>query len=581
MTITLVTVLLSLLCALLPVTANALTVEGDWYELNGEFEYLDDPDGEITIRDLLRDPSAYAFTHSRDSKPRVIFAPFWLRLTLDFTDETRARRYLLVPRSENLFDLRVYRPGADGTYSEHVTGNNYPAGSRELDMPRYGFLVEPRAEGPTVVYLRVVGGAGSNNLPWDLVEQRLWNSHGQTYYLLTAACLAAIGALLVFNMGIAVSLRRRDYAYYSGYVATVFITLFTLEGYSFKLLWPEHPALNQSALHTFAILSALLRLLAIDAFLGVTRRARYLGLPYKLTVAFLLLWIAIINLRGVSNLPPMAPIVPWAFGSLMGYALCVQAIRLRVRLAWPLLICMLIPNLASLVSALLVTSSPTVGLVETQLTKAAFTLHVLLFSVCLATQIKSEVEGRKHALHDRLTGLPGKQLLRERFDWVKTVAAREEQNLMLLFIDLDGFKQVNDSMGHAAGDDLLRQVAGRMREELRDSDFVARLGGDEFVALLCVRPTSNAPVIVSGRLVQALSRPFSLAGQLVTIGASIGIAREPEDGQTLDALLRAADAAMYKAKNNGKNGYFLADNAAGSAYESQPRELPARAVMGG
>ena len=157
------------------------------------------------------------------------------------------------------------------------------------------------------------------------------------------------------------------------------------------------------------------------------------------------------------------------------------------------------------------------------------------------------------AYYDELTQLPNRTLLSDRLNLAIATADRDKQIIALLFIDLDRFKYVNDSMGHEYGDDLLRQVAQRFNNCVRDTDTVARFGGDEFVVLLHNIKSEADATHVAGKLVDRLSQPFLLAGREIIIGASIGIAMHPGDADTAEMLIRNADLAMYKAKQSGRN----------------------------
>jgi diguanylate cyclase (GGDEF)-like protein/PAS domain S-box-containing protein len=151
-------------------------------------------------------------------------------------------------------------------------------------------------------------------------------------------------------------------------------------------------------------------------------------------------------------------------------------------------------------------------------------------------------------LHDTLTGLPNRVLLHERLSNAILVGRREGHRMALLLMDLNGFKEVNDALGHQAGDQLLRQVAARVREELRISDTVARLGGDEFAIILPGVGDHEDAAQAANKLVNALGTPFDVAGERLHVAASIGIALFPEHGEDVDTLLRRADIAMYVAK---------------------------------
>ncbi|MBI5271183.1 MAG: EAL domain-containing protein [Burkholderiales bacterium] len=175
------------------------------------------------------------------------------------------------------------------------------------------------------------------------------------------------------------------------------------------------------------------------------------------------------------------------------------------------------------------------------------------------------LEGRHAELHrqamvDALTGLPNRRLFAELFTHAASVARRGQQPLALLFIDLDRFKQVNDTLGHRAGDELLRVLGQRMRTVMRGSDLVGRLSGDEFVALLSEVEDAQDVAHAALRLIHAIEQPVPLPGQAgvqMQVSASIGIARFPADGRRFDELLQRADQAMYRAKAAGRGRFAL------------------------
>ena len=163
---------------------------------------------------------------------------------------------------------------------------------------------------------------------------------------------------------------------------------------------------------------------------------------------------------------------------------------------------------------------------------------------------------RHMAFHDALTGLPNRALLMERVDYQIAIAERERHPLAVLFLDLDRFKYVNDTLGHDIGDELLKAVAESLLALVRQSDTVARLGGDEFVILLN-NPTSEAEVgHIADRIVAVINEPMKFReDKTAQVGTSIGIAMYPSDGNTSAQLMKNADTAMYAAKRAGKNTY--------------------------
>ncbi len=191
--------------------------------------------------------------------------------------------------------------------------------------------------------------------------------------------------------------------------------------------------------------------------------------------------------------------------------------------------------------------------------------------VCVAKDITERVRNerqiRELAYYDSLTGLPNRRMMLERVNRSLSWARAQDKQLALLYLDLDRFKDVNDTMGHDVGDALLRQVSDRLLRTVRLGDHVAhpaktnphgaisRFGGDEFIVLLAMISKAEDAAVVARRILQAMSQPFRLDGREFFTGVSIGIAIHPHDGDSADVLLRNADTAMYNAKGRGRNGY--------------------------
>jgi diguanylate cyclase (GGDEF)-like protein len=170
---------------------------------------------------------------------------------------------------------------------------------------------------------------------------------------------------------------------------------------------------------------------------------------------------------------------------------------------------------------------------------------------------------RHMAHYDLLTELPNRALITERLQQSVIKARRDKTNMAVMFLDLDRFKPVNDSLGHDIGDMLLKQVARRLLSSIRESDTVSRLGGDEFVVLLPSIEHDRDATIVAEKILQTLNLPFEVAGHAISISGSIGIATYPAHGADEKLLLINADIAMYHAKKGGRNNYrlFAADMA--------------------
>ncbi|HEU4844003.1 MAG TPA: diguanylate cyclase [Burkholderiaceae bacterium] len=174
------------------------------------------------------------------------------------------------------------------------------------------------------------------------------------------------------------------------------------------------------------------------------------------------------------------------------------------------------------------------------------------------TELRAGDERMRHmAFHDPLTGLPNRALLLDRMTQGMSAAERDGRGLGVMFIDLDCFKPINDTLGHDVGDQLLQEVAQRLSHGVRQSDTVARIGGDEFVVLLEQVDDGMTYVNVAEKLLASLSLPMELGSHTLTVGASIGIACFPADGQDATTLMKHADAAMYVSKASGRGAYHF------------------------
>ena len=172
----------------------------------------------------------------------------------------------------------------------------------------------------------------------------------------------------------------------------------------------------------------------------------------------------------------------------------------------------------------------------------------------------------KLAFYDNLTGLPNRNLFVDRLSRAMAAAQRNRSGLALLYIDIDRFKRINDTFGHDAGDELLRQLAVRLQECLRKTDTVARLGGDEFVIILEQIPDTSLAIRTVENLLETCCGDYELRGRSQRVTLSIGISLYPHDSEDMDALLKCADTAMYRAKASGRKGFHLFEPAPKRQY---------------
>ena len=175
----------------------------------------------------------------------------------------------------------------------------------------------------------------------------------------------------------------------------------------------------------------------------------------------------------------------------------------------------------------------------------------------ISSRKRVEEQIEHQAYHDALTGLPNRLLFRDRLTVALAQARRTQSILAVMFLDLDRFKNVNDTLGHSLGDELLKAVAARLRSALREGDSIARMGGDEFTVLMTDLGTSDGAATIAQKLIDAISQPMRIEGHDLFITTSIGIAVYPSDGDSAEVLLKNADHAMYRAKEAGRNSYQL------------------------
>ena len=181
-------------------------------------------------------------------------------------------------------------------------------------------------------------------------------------------------------------------------------------------------------------------------------------------------------------------------------------------------------------------------------------------------------KAQRFAYHDELTGLPNRHLLLDRFKLAVALAARHDHHVALLFLDLDRFKHVNDTLGHSVGDKLLQQVAVRLVACLRASDTACRYGGDEFVVLLPELGGKDGAVVVADHIRAHLAAPYLIDGAEITMTASLGIAMYPVDAHAYDDLLRVSDRAMYRDKARRPAAPSISGATPGALLGSAPRE---------
>lgn len=524
----------------------------------------------------------------------------WLRLTLESTADSDQQWFIHFPYS-SLNRIELYGLGPQPLLS----GDGVPLSSRQIAHRDPSFVLSLPAGQQKTLYFKAISG-GSLTLSSQLWSPPAFASYSVSSMAVITLYLGMLLAMAAYNLLLFSVLRERTYLYYVAFVLVFGIGALSFTGIGSRFIWPELGAFGTRILPLSLCLSGLLGVLFIRRFLEIKQHLPHwytpLGLIAWLCLAFSLLSLIApirVSIQGMSLLAIIAaPVV---------FACILQAAQRRVPgarvvlLAWSLMIVgvllLALRNFGLLPSNFLTTYAMHVG----------SALEMLLLSFALAARFKTLKEQREQAqqsalnaqselvstlreherqleakvaertselaeanarlermaMHDPLTNLANRTALAQHIEEAMRRSQRRREYLAVMLVDLDGFKQINDQLGHETGDAVLQCVAQRMRETARDSDFVARLGGDEFVLVAEGMLDRQQAAALAERFLDELSLPIELQGQSVAVGASIGITLTRSADPDMPSLLRQADAAMYKRKRSGRHGVSFHEPAGG------------------
>jgi diguanylate cyclase (GGDEF)-like protein len=582
-------------------------------DLAGKVSVLTDRDKRLTI-DAVRGASARtAFAVSAPSSGELNFgysdATYWLRIDVAApgaqADAAKPAQWLLEVAFPSLDHVALYVGDAADPI---VAGDRQPFSTRPYPHRNLVFPLALSAGQHTTLWLQV-RSTGTLTIPLTLWRSDAFAEHNQWSYTLLALYYGAIVTLLLYNLLLYFAIRERSYLEYALCTVGMIIGQLTLNGFGNQFAWPESTWWGHVALPFGLAMSGMFGALFTCSFLGTRRSAPRLDALLRATaLAFGLTAIAALTL-------------PYRYGAtaaaLLGPAFTCIALVCglhSLRLHRPQASIYLMAWAAVLVGVA-ITGMRSLGWLPTN----AFTLHalqvgsmaeLLLLSFALAHRINTVrrarsrararalsakkrlvrtfthsqrlleqqvaertrelaqvnqalIEKERHlqhlASHDPLTGLTSRLLLDERIQHSLKRARRQNLGIGVLLIDLDGFKPINDRHGHAAGDQVLIEVARRIRACVRGEDTVARFGGDEFVVVLEDVFDINDIQRVAQSINNAFEHPFAVpdtsadharhcAPSAVNLRASVGVAAYPHDGDTPAALLKAADKSMYGIK---------------------------------
>jgi len=573
---------------------------------------LEDPEHVLQVGDAVKAHAAGRFRHAlgEGSRGEINFgysrSAWWLALPLQI-DADAPSRWLLEIGYASLDRVEVYVPRAGGGFDRMAAGDLQPFSARPYPHRNLVFPAMLQPGQQQTVYLRVVS-AGNLTIPLTLWQPEALARHDQTAYTVLSLYYGMLLALGLYNLLLFMSTRDINFLAYVAFTAAMAVGQASMNGFGNQFIWPEWPEWGNVALPSGMAATGFFGALFTRLFLETRKGSKLLD--RSIVGCAILFALAALS-------PLLLPYQTVAIVvSVLGIAFSAVAVAVGVwclrqghpgaryfLLAWSLLLVgvavLAMRNLGWL---------PTNGFTLNAM-QIGSALEVLLLSFALADRInvmrrekdlaneaslatkqemvealrdseqrlEERVAERTRSLetlnqrlrdkerelehlvrHDPLTGLANRLFLSDRIEHAITRARRNKTGVALLVIDLDGFKAVNDRHGHAAGDELLVQIADRLRECVRETDTVARLGGDEFVVMLeNVRPAEDTLGVVE-KLVARIRQPVRLAGGSVEVSASIGIACCPLHAGGAEALLELADAAMYAAKATGRNCWSMA-----------------------
>jgi diguanylate cyclase (GGDEF)-like protein len=540
--------------------------------IHGRVDVLVDAGGHLTLADVsgpgtasLFKPALARLRESGDDE-----RAHWLRLTL--TQQGLQGDWALALRTTAIRDVRFFGPfDASGRElaAPVLTGLAEPWASRPLQSERYAFRLRLTEPGVYTAYLRLQSQTSQPytlalyDLPQHLAERqdkRLFD--GITYGLLLA--------LLVYNLGLAASLRDRTYTWFVLTCACALLTLVSFNGHGARYLFPEWPAMAVAANVVFPSLWMLFAGGFGRSFLALQRHAPVFNAGAVALMALALLAAALGAIGEIGLAHRLVELVALGGIVLMIGAAAHRRLQGDRPAIWYLL-----------GQAVMLMSVGSVVLINWGVMASEFVLanglqlgvsaELVIFAMALSQRIRAlrqrqeQLEVTAAALEhqaqtDPLTGLLNRAGLAVRANALLAASGQRA----LLMIDLDHFKPVNDEHGHAFGDQVLIEIARRLGSVVREGDIVARLGGDEFVVLLANAPSVAMLEQRAARIQALLRKPVELTEGRAAVDSSIGVALAPRDGRTLEQLIDAADRAMYEAKGTGR-GRFVFSTLAGPA----------------
>jgi len=573
-------------------------------ELGPHYQLYVDRQHVLTIEDILSPNNVIEFSPLIDGKFNLGYRPetHWFKASINNSSPHELKQ-LLEFNFPLLDDIGVYIVNATSKriLSRYDGGDTRPFSRRVYQHPNFVFPLTLPGRTKFDFYFRIKS-KGSMTAGATLWQPDIFPEQNRLEYFYISLYIGLLIGLMAYNLLLFLSLKEISYLYYVLFSGSMLFAIGSFNGIWFELLWPTLPLWHNLSVPISFGLTGLFAALFSKSFLQTISNAPSLNHAFSfIALAFALTVIAspFISLLYMAPIISMCAIALALTSILSGLFLSIKGDKFAFiyLIAWILFMI-----------GTAVFSARNVGwLPDTLWTRYGIVfgsaLEMILLSFALAQRINylsqeshdsrqetfkaknylievlknserellhrvkkrtealenanqklliQEDELKKLAHYDPLTGLANRTLITEQLSLLLTRCKREKIKLAVLFLDLDGFKAINDKYGHQIGDDLLVSIAKKLRKILRDSDVIGRLGGDEFIVLVETGNGELDPSQVAGKIKQSLSNRVLIDGYSVQVGVSIGIAIYPDDGESLDTLISVSDAKMYTDKSDRK-----------------------------
>lgn len=587
------------------------------YPVATELMVLEDPKGKLGIEDVSSPALAKSFEPAlpKITSSEINFgyssSAWWLCLQVQ-PDAAALRRWMLEVGYSSLDRIEVYVPRADGSFEKMVSGDLLPFSERPYPHRHHVFPVTLIPGKSQMIFMRVTSG-GNLTIPVALWQPDALARSDRSTYTVLSLYYGMLLALGLYNLLLFLSTRDATFLAYVAFTACMAVALGTWNGLTTQFLWPEWPTVANLALPVGMAATGVFggiftrrflntretapihnRTIIICEFVFILTALAALVIPYRIIAVavslmgmsfsgiavsvgihclrrghpgaryFLIAWFllllgaAVLGMRNLGWLP-----TTWLTFNAMQIGSALELLLLSFALADRLNVMRREKEVATEI-ALRAQNDMVEALRKSEHElerRVAERTHEL--ETANSQLLDKEHELRRLAMQDPLTGLSNRMFLNDRIERSLARARRTGDSIALMLIDLDNFKPINDTHGHAVGDRLLIAIAQRINEIVRETDTVSRLGGDEFVILFEDIREPGSIEFILGKLMAAVAEPMDIVDggeQKVSVSASIGVAFAPAHGDQASQLLARADMEMYKAKAAGRNRYSIAED---------------------